>query len=83
MATKKTTTSSKIRLIVKAFEHKLVDDAVSKIIATAKDPQFMADADKTRLEISPMTGEQVAAHFAGYYAAPKPLVERAIKAVRE
>ncbi len=52
-------------------------------MSTAKDPQFLADADKTKLEISPMTGEEVAAHFARYYAAPKPLVERAIKAVRE
>ena len=52
-------------------------------MATAKDAQFLADAEKTRLEISPMTGEEVAAHFASYYAAPKPLVERAIKAVRE
>ena len=51
--------------------------------ATAKDPQFLADADKTRLEISPMTGEEVAAQFKRYYSAPKPLVERAIKAIRE
>lgn len=52
-------------------------------MATAKDPQFLADAEKTKLEISPMSGEEVAAQFASYYAAPKPLVERAIKAVRE
>jgi tripartite-type tricarboxylate transporter receptor subunit TctC len=51
--------------------------------ATARDPQFLADAEKTKLEISPMTGEEVAQHFATYYAAPKPIVERAIKAVRE
>lgn len=37
MATKKATSTSKIRISVKAFEHKLVDDAVNKIIATAKD----------------------------------------------
>lgn len=36
MATKKAA-AGKIRIAVKAFEHKLVDDAVSKIIATAKD----------------------------------------------
>ena len=52
-------------------------------VATTTDAQFVADADKTRLEISPMTGEEVAGHFARYYAAPKTLVERAIKAVRE
>jgi small subunit ribosomal protein S10 len=37
MATKKGASTSKIRLIVKAFEHKLVDDAVAKIVATAKE----------------------------------------------
>jgi len=37
MAPKKTQSGSKIRIAVKAFEHKLVDDAVAKIIATAKD----------------------------------------------
>ena len=37
MATKKSATTTKIRLVVKAFEHKLVDDAVAKIIATAKE----------------------------------------------
>ncbi len=52
-------------------------------MATARDAQFLADAEKTRLEISPMTGEQVAEQFTRYYAAPKGLVERAIKAVRE
>jgi small subunit ribosomal protein S10 len=29
--------TGKIRIIVKAFEHKLVDDAVRKFVATAKD----------------------------------------------
>jgi small subunit ribosomal protein S10 len=37
MATKKAASTTKIRLIVKAFEHKLVDDAVAKIVATAKE----------------------------------------------
>lgn len=37
MATKKSAPTNKIRLIVKAFEHKLVDDAVAKIVATAKE----------------------------------------------
>lgn len=37
MVTKKGAATSKIRLIVKAFEHKLVDDAVVKIVATAKE----------------------------------------------
>ncbi len=39
MASKKieTTSHNKIRIIVKAFEHKVVDEAVTKIVATAKD----------------------------------------------
>ncbi len=37
MATKKTTSASKIRISVKSFEHKLLDDAVNKIITMAKD----------------------------------------------
>ncbi len=40
MVTKKVAekvTTSKIRITVKAFEHRLVDEAVGKIIATAKD----------------------------------------------
>jgi len=37
MATKKVASTTKIRLIIKAFEHKLVDDAVAKIIATVKE----------------------------------------------
>lgn len=52
-------------------------------ITTANDAQFLADAEKTKLEVSPMTGEEVASHFAQYYATPRPLVERAIKAVRD
>ena len=51
--------------------------------AAASDPQFLADAQRTKLEISPMTGEVVAEHFARYAKTPRPIVERAIKAVRE
>jgi small subunit ribosomal protein S10 len=40
MATKKAATKSstgKIRITVRAFEHRIVDEAVAKIVATAKD----------------------------------------------
>ena len=37
LAIKKSVSNLKIRFIVKAFEHKLVDDAVAKIVATAKE----------------------------------------------
>lgn len=34
---KKDSSTGKIRIIIQAFEHKLVDDAVAKIIATIQD----------------------------------------------
>lgn len=34
---KKASSAGKIRIIVQAFEHRMVDDAVGKIIATIKD----------------------------------------------
>jgi len=37
MVAKKSASAGKIRIIIQAFEHKLVDDAVSKIVATIKD----------------------------------------------
>lgn len=37
MATKKSASSGKIRIIVKSFEHKLADEAVIKIITSVKD----------------------------------------------
>lgn len=38
MTAKKTSSAlGKIRITIKAFEHKLVDDAVTKIVTTAKD----------------------------------------------
>ena len=52
-------------------------------LATAEDPRFLADAEKTKLEISPMAGDVVSAHFARYAQTPRPIVERAIKAIRE
>ena len=55
----------------------------SAFLATTKDAQFLGDAEKTKLEISPMSGEEVARQFARYYAAPRSIVDRAIKAVRE
>lgn len=34
---KKASSAGKVRIIIQAFEHKLVDDAVAKIIATVKE----------------------------------------------
>ena len=45
--------------------------------ASMNDPQFKADADKSRLDIAPTTGEEVQALVARFFASPKAVVERA------
>jgi tripartite-type tricarboxylate transporter receptor subunit TctC len=44
--------------------------------ATMKDPEFTAEADKLKIEIDPLTGEQVAALIADIYKTPAATVER-------
>jgi tripartite-type tricarboxylate transporter receptor subunit TctC len=45
--------------------------------ATMKDPEFLADAERSRLEVSPIGPEEIEAYLRDVYAAPKPLIERA------
>jgi hypothetical protein len=47
--------------------------------ATMRDPAFLADAKKTRLDISPIAGTEIDRFLADVYATPKPLVQRAGK----
>ena len=42
-----------------------------------KDPQFLADATKMKISITPLSGQQVQDLVAKLYAAPRDLVERA------
>src|SRR5690348_10507496 len=49
---------------------------------TLRDPAFVAEAQKTQLEIEPMTGEEIEAMLAKAYAAPKPIVQRAAALVQ-
>jgi tripartite-type tricarboxylate transporter receptor subunit TctC len=49
--------------------------------ATMKDAEFLAEAKRIRIDISPATGEEVAAFIAGIYKSPPSVVERAKKAV--
>jgi tripartite-type tricarboxylate transporter receptor subunit TctC len=44
--------------------------------ATMKDKDFIAEADKLKIEIDPLTGEQVAALIADIYKTPTETVER-------
>jgi tripartite-type tricarboxylate transporter receptor subunit TctC len=50
--------------------------------ATMKDPQFLADAARTQIDISPMTGEEVDALLSRLFASPPAVVERARQAFR-
>jgi hypothetical protein len=44
-----------------------------------KDPAFLDDAAKQRLDVASITGEAIEAFLQDAYATPKPLVERAGK----
>ncbi len=44
---------------------------------TLADPGFIAEAEKTQLEIDPLTGQEIEKMLAKAYAAPKPIVQRA------
>jgi tripartite-type tricarboxylate transporter receptor subunit TctC len=50
------------------------------LMATMKDERFMADAAKAKLDIEPMTGEEVAALIAKYSAVSPAVIERAKQA---
>ena len=45
--------------------------------ATMKDPEFLAEAEKLKIEVDPLTGEQVAALIVDIYKTPAATVERA------
>jgi tripartite-type tricarboxylate transporter receptor subunit TctC len=48
---------------------------------TMRDPEFLAEAEKTKLEVSPMTGAEVSALLTELYATPKHAVEQAARAM--
>jgi tripartite-type tricarboxylate transporter receptor subunit TctC len=47
--------------------------------ATMRDPAFLEEATKLRLDIAPITGEAIERFLHDAYSTPKPLVERAGK----
>jgi tripartite-type tricarboxylate transporter receptor subunit TctC len=51
-------------------------------MATMKDPEFLAEATKVKLDINPLDGEGVAALLKKMYAAPPDMVERMAKALK-
>ena len=52
------------------------------LLATAKDPQFVADAKKTGIDIDPMTGEEVEEFIARLSTASPEIIQRVKQAVR-
>ena len=52
------------------------------LLDTMKDPQFVADAVKTQIDISPMTGEEVEAFIARLLSASPAVVERTKQAFK-
>ncbi len=54
----------------------------SAFTATFKDKDFLADAEKARIDIAPSSGEKVQELVGKIYAMPKPIVERARELVK-
>jgi tripartite-type tricarboxylate transporter receptor subunit TctC len=49
---------------------------------TMRDPQYLADAEKMRIDISPLPGSTVQELIQKLYATPKDVTERAKAAIR-
>jgi tripartite-type tricarboxylate transporter receptor subunit TctC len=47
--------------------------------AVMKDPDFLSDAEKTLLEVDPVTGEEMEQMLRNAYAAPKALIRQAVE----
>ena len=50
--------------------------------ATMQDPEFIAETDKVKLEVSPTSGAEIDRLLAQVYATPKDVIEKAKQAVR-
>jgi hypothetical protein len=50
--------------------------------ATMRDPQYLADAEKMRIDISPLSGAKVQEIVQKLYATPREIIERARAAIR-
>lgn len=50
--------------------------------AAVRDPEFLAEADKLKLELSPMDAEEITEVIKRIYATPKPVVQAAIEAMQ-
>ena len=51
--------------------------------ATMKDPEFLADAKQQKLEVDPVSGDEIEALVRSVYASPPEVVERARAAIKD
>ena len=51
--------------------------------ATMKDPEFIADAKKQKLDVEPVPGDRLAAILKSIYATPKPTIDRIAKILED
>jgi tripartite-type tricarboxylate transporter receptor subunit TctC len=58
---------------------KMLRDAFS---ATMKDPEFVADAKRSKLDLEPEDGEHIAALIAKIYATPRPIIDRVANLIK-
>jgi tripartite-type tricarboxylate transporter receptor subunit TctC len=58
---------------------KMLQDA---FMATMKDPDFLADARKQKLDVAPDDGEHLAALIKRIYATPKPIVDKVSELIK-
>jgi hypothetical protein len=49
---------------------------------TMKDPEFLAEAEKAQMEITPVSGEAIQKLVADVYATPAAVVEKAAAALK-
>jgi hypothetical protein len=52
---------------------KMLRDA---FMATMKDPEFVSDVQRSKLDLEPEDGEHIAALIAKIYATPRPIIDR-------
>ena len=50
--------------------------------ATVRDPEFLAEAEKLKLELAPMDSDEITETITRVYATPKPVVQAAIEAIQ-
>jgi tripartite-type tricarboxylate transporter receptor subunit TctC len=58
---------------------KMLRDAFN---ATMRDPEFIADVKKEKLDLEPKDGEHLASLIAKMYATPKPVIEKVSKLIK-